>query len=205
MTVSGVRLSVWTVWESIRYAYHSSTFPSFLFWNQLSLLSPSRYLLLHSSYLPLFPNFHSTLSSTLSFPSIYSLCHTLQVLKVDQLARGCLELGFNIKISPGRLAKYTKVNMKILDPGLHLIPFITYSPTHAQTHSLSLSLSHTCRHTHTLSLSLTHTHCCPTNLFVRDLVICMIMHHPTLHSKLNCVNICCIYVGYQVYASLYCD
>ena len=35
--------------------------------------------------------------------------HFLQVLKVEELARGCLELGFNIKISPGRLAKYTKV------------------------------------------------------------------------------------------------
>ena len=45
----------------------------------------------------------------------YILCYFIffsfvrQVLKVDQLARGCLELGFNIKISPGRLAKYTKV------------------------------------------------------------------------------------------------
>jgi hypothetical protein len=34
-----------------------------------------------------------------------------QVLKVEQLNRGCLELGFNIKISLGRLAKYTKVSI----------------------------------------------------------------------------------------------
>jgi hypothetical protein len=32
-----------------------------------------------------------------------------QVLKVDQLETGSLEIGFNIKIAPGRLAKYTKV------------------------------------------------------------------------------------------------
>lgn len=35
---------------------------------------------------------------------------SLQVVKVEELARGCLELGFNIKISPGRLAKYTRVS-----------------------------------------------------------------------------------------------